>query len=123
MRQDPSNPFVFYTSDGEHITIRVKATGTSPLVVGAGPPSFLMHPPDPKTNTRVFEFTEANPPDVDAVTLSFSFLGTNGKAKYSVSLTSNAGGPPAILPPITEVPPLTIQSIGILFLKNMEAQP
>jgi hypothetical protein len=123
MRQDPSNPFVFYTSDGEHITIRVKAFKTSPLVVGAGPPSFVMHPQDPNSNTRVFEFTEANPPDVDAVMLRFSFLGTDGKAKYTVKLSSNEGGAEAALPPITEVPGLTLQSIGILFIKNSEAQP
>jgi hypothetical protein len=123
MRQDPSNPYVFYTLDGERITIRVKSFKTSPLVVGAGPPTFFAHPPDFKTNTRTFEFTEANPPDVDAITLVFSFVGTNGKAKYSVTLSSSEDSSEATIPPITEVPGLTVQHLGILFLAHPEAHP
>jgi hypothetical protein len=123
MRQDPSNPYIIYTANAEHVTIRVKAIKTSPLVVGAGPPTFFAHPPDPKTNTRVFEFTEANPPDVDAVTLVFSFVGTDGKARYTVTLSSDEGGPELKIPAITEVPGLSLQHLGILFMGNSEAQP
>jgi hypothetical protein len=120
MRQDPSNPFIIYTVEGERITIAVKATKISPLVEGAGPPTFIAHPPDFKKNTRVFEFVEANPPDVDAVVLVFSFVGKSTGAKYTVKLSSNAGGA-ASLPPVTEVPGLSIQHLGLLFEKNAEA--
>jgi len=121
MKQDPSIPYVFYTQHGEHITIRVKAIRTSPLVEGAGPPSFFAHPPDPNTNTRTFEFTEANPPDVDSVELVFSFIAATAKTKYTVTLTSSVGGTAHSLPDVTHVPGLTFQHLGILFLANSEA--
>jgi len=117
MRQDPSNPFIFYTEDGEHITIVVKSHKISPLVEGKGPPTFYAHPPDFKKNTRTFEFTEANPPDVDAVILIFSFVGKPSGAKYTVRMTSDHGGA-ADLPDVIEVPGLPIQHLGFLFQKN-----
>lgn len=122
MRQDPSNPYLFYTVDDEHITIVAKAKKISPLVEGGGPPTFFAHPPDFKKNQRVFEFTEANPPDVDAVVLVFSFVGAEKGSQFDVTLSSSEGDT-AKIPPVKRVPGLTLQHLGLLFQKNLEAQP
>jgi len=121
MRQDPSNPYLFYTVDDEHITIVAKAKKISPLVEGGGPPTFLAHPPDFKKNQRVFEFTRPTRP-TSMRRVDLQLRGGREGARYDVTLSSSEGDT-ATIPPVKRVPGLTLQHLGMLFQKNEEVQP